>query len=371
MTISTTEDSREPEGYQAFITDLKNRIRTTQFRMVRAANTERLRLHWSVGHDIFARQRDQGWGAKVIDRISVDLRREFPGQHGWSRSNLKSMRRFAEAWPQEAIGQQAVGQLPWGHIVTLLERLNSRADRDWYAARAVENGWTRASLEHEIKVCLKDRIGTAPSNFAATLDAADSALAQQVVKDTYIFGHLDFREHVAERDREQALMARIELTLVELGRGLAFAGRQVRFDVAGDEFFIDLLFFHIEQLRYVVIELKAGKFSPAHVGQLGFYVQLVETRLKKPGHEKTVGILLCAERNDETVALSLSTSATPTAVALYDGLTPEEQAALPSAAELEAVVRDEIRAFERAQLEAAGEDAADHFQSPDPTAPRQ
>jgi predicted nuclease of restriction endonuclease-like (RecB) superfamily len=244
--------------------------------------------------------------------------------------------------------------------MVLIDRLETREDREWYASKAVENGWSRASLEHEIKVRLKERAGNAPSNFAITLGPADSELAQQVVKDKYVFEHVDTRDHVPERDREQALMARIELTLVELGRGLAFVGRQVRFDVAGDEFFIDLLFFHVEQLRYVVIELKAGKFTPAHMGQLGFYVQLVETRLKKSVHEKTVGVLLCAERNDETVALSLSTAANPTAVALYDGLTPEEQAALPSAAELEAVVRDEMRAYDRARLEAGGEDPADY-----------
>jgi predicted nuclease of restriction endonuclease-like (RecB) superfamily len=371
MTIETG-DSSTPNGYNEFITDLKQRVRTTQFRMVRAANTELLRLFWSVGNDIVARQRDQGWGAKVVDRISADMRREFPGQRGWSRRNLLYMRKVAEVWPTEPeFVHQPGAQLPWRHVTVLLDKLHTRQDCEWYAAKAVENGWSRASLEFEIKTDLKSRLGSAPSNFATTLDAADSDLAQQVVKDKYVFEHVDTRQHVAERDREQALMARIELTLVELGRGLAFAGRQVRFDVAGDEFFIDLLFFHIEQLRYVVIELKAGKFSPAHMGQLGFYVQLVETRLKKPGHEKTVGILLCAERNDETVALSLSTAAAPTAVALYDGLTPEEQAALPSAAELEAVVRDEIRAYDRARLDAAGEDAGDHFESADPTALRQ
>lgn len=279
------------------------------------------------------------------------------------------MRSVAAAWPVETeFVQQAAAQLPWGHLMVLLDKLDTREDREWYANRAVEGGWSRASLEFEIKTDLKTRLGTAPSNFAATMSPADSDLAQQVVKDTYVFGHLDTREHVPERDREQALMTRIELTLVELGRGLAFVGRQVRFDVAGDEFFIDLLFFHVEQLRYVVIELKAGKFSPAHMGQLGFYVQLVETRLKNPGHEKTVGILLCAERNDETVALSLATAANPTAVALYEGLTPEEQAALPSAAELEAVVRDEIHAYDRARLEAAGQDAADYFETLDPAA---
>lgn len=189
---------------------------------------------------------------------------------------------------------------------------------------------------------LRSRLGAAPSNFAVTLDSADSDLAQQVVKDTYVFEHLDPTEHIVERDRERALMERIERTLMEFGRGLAFVGRQVRFDVGGDEFFIDLLLFHVEQFRYVVIELKVGKFSPSHMGQLGMYVQLVETRLRKPGHAKTVGILLCADRNEETVTLSLASAASPVAVALYEGLTAEERAALPSPEELETIIHDEI-----------------------------
>jgi RecB family endonuclease NucS len=150
-------------------------------------------------------------------------------------------------------------------------------------------------------------------------------------------------KEIAERDRERALMERIEQTLMEFGRGLAFVGRQVRFDVGGDEFFIDLVLFHVEQFRYIVIELKTGKFSPSHMGQLGMYVQLVETRLRRPGHTKTVGVLLCTDRNDETVSLSLASAASPVAVALYDGLSPEERAALPNPGELEAVIEEELQ----------------------------
>ncbi len=344
MTIETG-DASAPEGYEEFIADLKRRVRTTQFRAIRAANTEVLRLYWSVGRDILDRQMNEGWGAKVVDQISADMRREFPGQRGWSRRSLLYMRKTAEAWPTESeFVQQPVAQLPWGHVTILLAKLATRQDRDWYAAKAVEGGWSRASLEFEIKTDLKSRLGFAPSNFRATLDAADSDLAQQAVKDSYVFEHLDPGEQIAERDRERALMERIERTLMEFGRGLAFVGRQVRFDVGGDEFFVDLVLFHVEQFRYVVIELKASKFSPSHMGQLGMYVQLVETRLRKPGHAKTVGILLCADRNNETVSLSLASAASPVAVALYDGLTPEERAALPNPGELEAVIEEEIQA---------------------------
>lgn len=299
-----------------------------------------------MGRSILDRQRNQGWGAKVVDQISADLRREFPGQRGWSRSNIKNMRRFAEAWPSpDAIGQQAVGQLPWGHVVVLIERLAAAPDRDWYAAKAVENGWSRASLEFEIKMNLKSRLGLAPSNFAATLDAADSDLAQQAVKDSYVFEHLDPHEHVAERDRERALMDRIQATLLELGRDMAFVGRQFRIEVGGDEFFVDLLFFHVTQLRYVVVELKVGKFQPAHMGQIGTYVAMIDGEVRNPElHAKTVGILLCTERNDATLDYALASTASPVAVALYEGLTAAEQAALPDPEELEAVIVEEIQA---------------------------
>ncbi|MFE7504643.1 DUF1016 N-terminal domain-containing protein, partial [Promicromonospora sp. NPDC057488] len=202
---------------------MKRRVRTTQFRAVRAANTEVLRLYWSVGRDILDRQRDEGWGAKVVDQISADLRREFPGQRGWSRRSLLYMRKVAEAWPTESeFVHQPGAQLPWRHVTVLLDKLDTREDREWYAAKAVQNGWSRASLEFEIKTDLRKRLGSAPSNFTATLDAADSDLAQQAVKDTYVFEHLDPGEHRAERDRERVLMDRIQDTLLELGRGMAY-----------------------------------------------------------------------------------------------------------------------------------------------------
>jgi predicted nuclease of restriction endonuclease-like (RecB) superfamily len=250
-----------------------------------------LRLYWSVGRDILDRQKNEGWGAKVVDQISADIRREFPGQRGWSRRSLLYMRKTAEAWPTESeFMQQAVAQMPWGHVTILLAKLHTREDRDWYAAKAVEAGWSRASLEFEIKMDLKSRLGSAPSNFAATLDAADSDLAQQAVKDSYVFEHLDPEEHIAERDREHALMDRIRDTLLELGRDMAFVGRQCRIEVGGDEFFVDLLFFHVTQLRYVVVELKVGKFQPAHMGQIGTYVAMVDGEVRNPDvHAKQSG----------------------------------------------------------------------------------
>lgn len=346
MTITTGPEATRPAGYTELLDELKRRVRNAQFRAARSANTEMLRLYWSVGKDILDRQQQQGWGAKVVDQLSVDLRREFPGQRGWSRRSLLYMRRAAEAWPiKEEFVQQPVAQLPWGHVTVLLDKLPTREDREWYAAKAVENGWSRASLEFEITMDLKRRLGSGPSNFAATLEGHDSDLARQTIKDTYVFEHLSLSERSSERDREQALMDRIQDTLMEFGRGMAFVGRQVRLDVGGDEFFLDLLLFHVQQLRYVVVELKVGKLEPAHMGQIGTYVAMVDGEVRDPAiHARTVGILLCTERNEATLGYALASTASPVAVALYEGLAPDERAALPDPAELEAVIRAELEA---------------------------
>ncbi|WP_051028418.1 PDDEXK nuclease domain-containing protein [Cellulosimicrobium cellulans] len=340
----------EPVGYAELLAELKARVRATQFRAARAANTEVLRLYWSVGRDILDRQRAAGWGSKVVTSLAADLQREFPDQRGWSRSNLLYMRRAAEAWrTEDEFVQQPVGRLPWGHVTVLLDRLTTREERDWYAARAAEYGWSRAVLEHQIKADLRRAVGAAPTNFTEALEAPDSELAQQLVKDPYVFEHLAMVERVAERDVEQALMDRLQDTMLELGRGMAFVGRQVRLTVPDDasdrvdEFYVDLLFFHVEQLRYVVVELKIGPFEPAHVGQLGTYVAIVDDQFRRPEiHAPTIGILLCTGKTGPTVRYALAGTRVPIAVADYQGLPEEARGVLPSAAELEAVIEDEL-----------------------------
>lgn len=339
-----------PAGYAELLAELKARVRATQFRAARAANTEVLRLYWSIGREILDRQHSVGWGGKVVERLAADLQREFPEQKGWSRRNLLYMRQVAEVWPTETeFVQQAVARLPWGHVTVLLGGLNTRAERDWYAAAAAENGWSRAVLEHQIKVGLRSALGAAPTNFTASLDAADSELAQQLVKDPYVFEHLALVERVAEKEVEQALMDRLQDTLLEFGRGMAFVGRQVRLTVPDDrsdqvsEFYVDLLLFHVEQLRYVVIELKIGSFEPAHLGQLGTYVAIVDDQYRKSAiHAPTVGILLCTGKAGPVVRYSLASTAAPVAVADYLGLPADARAALPSADELQAIVDAEL-----------------------------
>jgi len=225
-----------PVGYAEWLADVKARVRLTQFMAARAANTEVIRLYWSIGKDILERQQRDGWGAKVIERLSRDMRREFPGQQGWSVTSLKYMRMMAHAWPTlDAIGQHGVDQLPWGHVVVLLGRLSTSDDRDWYAERAVAEGWKRSVLEHFIKVNLKAQLGAAPTNFSTTLPPLDSELAQQIVKDPYVSEHLAMVDELTERKVEQARMDRLQDTLTEFGRGMAFVGRQVRFEVTDEK----------------------------------------------------------------------------------------------------------------------------------------
>lgn len=262
-----------PDDYGNFLESLKERVRSAQTQARRTVNTQLISLYWSIGHDILSRQDKDGWGSGVIGRLAQDLRTEFPDMKGLSRSNLFYMRGFAAAWP-EPIVQQAVGQLPWGHITVLLDKTTTRETRDWYAAAAVEHGWSRNVLMNMIMNKTLERSGAAPSNFVQQLVVPDSELAQQIAKDPYNFEFLGLSGEVAERDLEQRLMDRMVETLRELGPGFAFVGRQVHFDVDGDDFYLDLLFFHVEQLRYAVIELKTGKFKPDHIGQLQFYIAL-------------------------------------------------------------------------------------------------
>lgn len=259
---------------------------------------------------------------------------------GFSPRNLAYMRACAAAWPDEQILQQAVAQLPWGHITVLLDRLDDHELRDWYAGQAAAHGWSRNVLEHQIRSAAHTRLQAAPTNFAEVLPPGDSDLAQQITKDPYVLDFLALDGDAKERHLEQALVDRIIDTLRELGEGFAFVGRQVHFDVDGDDFYVDLLFFHVEHLRYVVIELKTGKFKPEYLGQLGFYVALVDNKLRRPQHADTVGLLLVADKNDAVVRYSRAGQQTPLGVASYDFLPPAVRAALPSEADLAAALAE-------------------------------
>lgn len=339
MTLPDPQRSAQPVGYGELLEQLKDEVRRTQLRAVQRANLELVGLYWRIGTLILERQADQGWGAQVVDRLARDLKLAFPEMTGLSKRNLTYMRTFAATWP-DAIAQQPAAQLPWGHIMVLLDRVSTTPERDWYAAQAGEHGWSRAVLEHHIATGLQTRIGAAQNNFAAHMPE-QSDLAQQIVRDPYVFDFLNLTQRASERELEQGLIDQIEKTLLEFGSGHTLAGRQVRLQVDDDEFVIDLLLFNVQLLCYVIVELKVGKFRPEYAGQLGFYVAAFDD-LHRPAHlsHPTIGILICSSKSENTVRYALRQANAPMAISsyTYDTLPARERAALPDASALTALM---------------------------------
>jgi predicted nuclease of restriction endonuclease-like (RecB) superfamily len=327
-----------PEGYADWLADLKSRIHTAQQRATLAVNRELVLLYWQIGQDILARQAAQGWGAKVIERLAHDLRTAFPEMKGFSRANLMYMRAFAQAWPDAEIVQQAVGQLPWGHNLVLLTRLKDPQQRLDYAQSAIAHGWSRNVLNIHIETRLLQRTGKAVTNFDVSLPKPQSDLARESLKDPYRLDFLGLGREAGEREIENALVKHVTEFLLELGAGFAFVGRQVLLDVGGDEFFIDLLFYHLKLRCYVVIELKGGKFKPEHLGQLGFYLTAIDRQVKHEHDNPTIGLLLCKSKNKVVAEYALGDKSQPMGIAEYkllESLPDELQTSLPSIEQIE------------------------------------
>jgi len=309
--------SHLPSTYAGLLNELKGRIQAAQTRATLAVNAELVRLYWEIGRTILERQEVEGWGARVVDRLAEDLKAAFPTMKGFSSRNLKYMRTFAERCPDFQIGQQAAAQLPWFHIVTLLTQVHSDSERDWLAAQTAQQGWSRAILQAHIKDRLYERQGQAVTNFETRLPAIHAGLAQESLKDPYFFDFLGLGDEAMERDIESALVRHITRFLLELGAGFAFVGRQYRLEVGGEEFFIDLLFYHTRLKCYVVVELKAGAFKPEHAGQLNFYLSAVDAQVKTPEDRPTIGLLLCRTKNRIVAEYALSGIDKPVGVAEY------------------------------------------------------
>ncbi|WP_457356054.1 PDDEXK nuclease domain-containing protein [Roseateles sp. P5_D6] len=342
-----------PEGYADWLAELKARIHGAQQRAALAVNQELVLLYWQIGCDILERQAREGWGAKVVGRLAHDLRTAFPHMQGFSPRNLKYMRAFAQAWPEAEFVQEVLAQLPWYHQLALLDKLPGPETRRWYASKAIEHGWSRNVLVMQIETRLLERSGQAVTNFSASLPKPQSDLARESVKDPYRFDFLGLTDEAQEREIENALVQHVTDFLLELGTGFAFVGRQVLLDVGGDEFFIDLLFYHLKLRCYVVIELKGGKFKPEHLGQLGFYLTAVDAQVKHPQDGPTIGLLLCKSKNKVVAEYALRDKAQPLGVAEYqlvESLPPELLSSLPS--------------IEQIERELAGADAPEGPQSP-------
>ncbi len=337
-----------PPDYAAWLAELKTRIHSAQQRATLAVNRELVLLYWQIGQDILQRQRREGWGAKVIERLAQDLRSAFPEMRGFSPRNLKYMRSFAEAWPEAEFVQGVLAQLPWYHQLALLDKLDTPDSRRWYAAKAVEHNWSRNVLVMQIETRLLERSGAAVTNFDLRLPKPHSDLARESLKDPYRFDFLGLTDEAQERDIEQALIRHVTEFLLELGAGFAFVGRQVLLDVGGDEFYLDLLFYHLKLRCYVVIELKTGAFKPEHLGQLGFYLTVVDRQIKHQDDNPTIGLLLCKSKNKIVAEYALSDKTQPMGIAEYkllESLPAELQTSLPS-----------IEAIEQALQSSDGED---------------
>ena len=342
-----------PVGYGAFLEDLKSRIRTAQVKAARSVNRELMMLYWHIGKSIVGRQRAEGWGKQVVERLASDLQKEFPGIAGFSAPNIWFMRSFYRAWgdgqqelsqpvressppillqpvrelsdhtPPQPVAESAstppepIASLPWGHNLALLHKLKSPAERLWYAREAMEHGWSRAMLVHWIESDLYARQGKAVTNFPATLPPPQSDLAGEIIKDPYSFDFLTLGPDAAERELERGLLDQIRKFLLELGAGFAFVGQQVHLEVGGEDFYLDLLFYHLRLRCFVVIDLKARPFKPEYAGKMNFYLSAVDDLLRHPDDKPSIGLILCRTRNQIIAEYALRDVAKPVGVARY------------------------------------------------------
>lgn len=322
------------DSYERLLSGLKKQIKSVHVRAAVAVNAELISLYWQIGKEIIAKQEEEGWGSKVIVQLSRDLKKEFPNMTGFSQTNLKYMRTFAEAWPDFSIGQLLVDQIPWSHNMVILQQVKDPEVRMWYVKKTIENTWSRNVLSLQIESNLYERQGGALSNFEQALPESQSDLAQQLVKDPYNLEFFTLPEKAVERDLERALVTHIQEFLLELGVGFAFVGSQYRLEVGGEEFAIDMLFYHLQLRCYVVVDLKMGPFKPEYSGKMNFYINAVDDLIRHEDDQPTIGIILCKSKNKAIAEYSLRQTEAPLAIATHK-LPPPLKNKMPSPEALE------------------------------------
>jgi predicted nuclease of restriction endonuclease-like (RecB) superfamily len=363
-----------PAGFSALLGEVKLRIQSAQTRAMTAVNTELVRLYWDIGRLIDERQKAEGWGASVIPRLAAELRNELPEIKGFSARNIGRMIAFFRAYPEpRLILPQAVAKLPsdsklpqavaktagdsllwavpWGHHACLLEKVKDPACRRWYVEQTLANGWSRNVLTAMIDGQAHERVGRAVTNFEQLLPSPQSDLAQQALKDPYIFDFLTLTEPFHERELETGLLQHLEKFLLELGQGFAFVGRQFRLEVAADDYYIDLLFYHLRLRAFVVIDLKTGHFKPEYAGKLNFYCNVVNEQLRHAADQPTIGLILCQTKDNVLAEYALAGIDKPIGVSSYEltrALPPSLQSALPSVEQIEAEIAAAETATEKA-----------------------
>lgn len=347
--IKKRHDLLLDEHYKHFLSRIKQRLKSAQMRAALAANTELINFYWELGNDLVAKQKSHKWGDHFLEQLSHDMRQAFPEMRGFSKRNLEYMRRFALSYSNIEFAKQPVSQLPWGHIVRLMQMVPDTKIRDWYIDQTIQNGWSRSIMEMQIESGLYERQGVSSkkiTNYHEHLPAPQSELANQIIKDPYNFDFLTIQGKAHERAIEDALVTHVRDFLLELGQGFAFVGSQIPLTFDDQEFFVDLLFYHLNLRAFVVVELKATKFKPEHTGQLGFYLAAVDDLLRKEGDNQSIGILLCKSKNKVVAEYALRNVKAPIGVSEYtlSKVIPKElKTALPTIEQIEMELNESFK----------------------------
>lgn len=339
--------SKIDKAYIETLDSLKTKIKSAQLKAALSVNTEMIILYWEIGKTILERQQQEGWGSKIIDTLSADLSKSFPDMKGFSTRNLKYMRKFAETYPDFELVQQLVALIPWGHNVFLMDKIKTSEERLWYAKKTKEFGWSRNIMVLQIESNLYQRqaMSEKVTNFERTLPKPQSDLAQELLKDPYKFDFLSIGDQAHEREIEKELVKHITHFLLELGKGFAFVGQQYHLEISGDDYYLDLLFYHLNLNCFVVLELKAGEFKPEYAGKLNFYLSAVDDLLKREHDNPSIGIILCKTKNKIKAEYALRGINKPIGVSefkLVESIPDELKTSLPTIEEIEKEFEHEL-----------------------------
>ena len=342
----------EIQEYKKFISSIKLKIQSSQIKASIKVNEELLKLYWEIASMIVEKQNKSSWGDGFLENLSKDLKKEFPNMKGFSYRNLRSIKQWYLFWQQavskmeKTIWQQVVSQIfmiPWGHNILIVSKSNSIEEALFYINLTITNNYSRAMLKSEIEKNIYERQAKSITNFQDKLPEINSQLAIETLKNPYNFDFLELRYHHDEKELEDALVDNITSFLVELGQGFAYLGRQYKLIIDGNEFKIDLLFYHVKLHCYVVVELKTVDFKPEFAGKLNFYISAVDGELKSKEDKPTIGILICKSKNDTIVEYSLKDINKPMGISEYEltKVLPESfKSSLPSIEEIEAEIGD-------------------------------
>ena len=369
-------------NYISFFADIKVRIREAQTKATLAANAQMIALYWDIGKIILEKQKQEGWGSSIIKRLSLDLKNDLPEMNGFSERNLWRMLRFANEYailPQpvallenskkplltkfelelnivENQNNEKVNQLvakldyhkllfsiPWGHHLLLIEKIKDLQIRFWYIQQVIYNGWSREVLASMLKSDAFSRKKSITNNFDSFLPSPQSDLVKQTLKDPYIFDFLTLTKPFTERELETELVTHIQKFLIELGTGFAFVGRQYHFEAGNEDFYIDLLFYHLKMRCFVVVDLKRGDFKPEYAGKMNFYCSVIDDILKHKSDEPTIGLILCENKKKIIAEYTLRNSTKPIGISEYEltrALPENLKSSLPSIEDIENELSD-------------------------------